>query len=112
MNLTPDLLLTPLNLCALRCAFVVVAVVEVEAVVAVTDLVAAAVAVVVLMLCTCGTLLAAGLKDPSCIGRSQIVYFLTSHVKSGGSTGHTASNERSGRPLETNLCNISDVKHC
>ena len=47
MNLTPDLLLTPLNLCALRCAFVVVAVVEVEAVVAVTDLVAAAVAVVV-----------------------------------------------------------------
>ena len=111
MNLTPDLLLTPLNLCALGCAFVVVAVVEVEAVVAVTDLVAAAVAVVVLMLCTCGTLLAAGLKDPSCIGRSQIVYFLTSHVKSGGSTGHTASNERSGRPLETNLCNISDVKH-
>ena len=69
-------------------------------------------AVDVLMLCTCGTLLAAGLKDPSCIGSSQIVYFLASHVKSGGSTGHTASNERSGRPLETNLCNISDVKHC
>ena len=112
MNLTPDLLLTPLNLCALGCAFVVVTVVEVEAVGAVTDLVAAAVAVDVLMLCTCGTLLAAGLKDPSCIGRSQIVYFLTSHVKSGGSTGHTASNERSGRPLETNLRNISDVKHC